>query len=197
MKSLYSGSAFLTALLTASVLFHAHPSAAQPFSQQNPVQQQERKELPAAQTAQPDILLAGVNTNAPALESEPVKLVVRAEEPPPMEIVSKAEEVVAAPQAYVATAYNLSGRTASGHPVRQGMIAADPRVLPLGTRVRLDAGPYSGEYMVADTGGSVRGRKIDVWVPSSHEASRFGRRNVKLTVLNYGGKRKAQRKKVN
>ncbi|HEY9284568.1 MAG TPA: 3D domain-containing protein, partial [Pyrinomonadaceae bacterium] len=73
--------------------------------------------------------------------------------------------------------------------VRRGLIAADRRVLPLGTRVRLEAGGYSGEYVVADTGGLVRGRKIDIWVPSNREAMRFGRRPVKLTVLNYGGRR--------
>jgi 3D (Asp-Asp-Asp) domain-containing protein len=84
---------------------------------------------------------------------------------------------------YTATAYSLRGRTASGSGVRRGIIAADRRVLPLGTRVRLEAGSYSGEYLVADTGGAVRGRKIDIWVPHTSEAMRFGRRPVKLTVL--------------
>ena len=97
---------------------------------------------------------------------------------------------MSSPQLYTATAYNLYGRTASGRPVSKGVIAADPRVLPLGTRVRLDAGAYSGEYLVADTGGAIRGRRIDVWVPHSGEASRFGRRNIKLTVLSYGGRRR-------
>jgi 3D (Asp-Asp-Asp) domain-containing protein len=92
-------------------------------------------------------------------------------------------------QPYTATAYSLRGRTASGRGVSRGLIAADRKVLPLGTRVRLDAGPYSGEYLVADTGGLVRGRKIDIWVPSTSEAMRFGRRTVKLTVLTYGGRR--------
>ncbi len=63
------------------------------------------------------------------------------------------------------------------------MIAADRRVLPIGTRVRVEAGSYSGEYVVADTGGAVRGRKIDIWMPNTSEAMRFGRRPVKLTVL--------------
>ncbi len=84
---------------------------------------------------------------------------------------------------YTATAYSLRGRTANGGFVRRGVIAADRRVLPIGTRVRLEAGSYSGEYVVADTGGAVRGRKIDIWVPSTSEAMRFGRRPVKLTVL--------------
>ncbi|HEX5707914.1 MAG TPA: 3D domain-containing protein [Pyrinomonadaceae bacterium] len=92
-------------------------------------------------------------------------------------------------QSFVATAYSLRGRTASGRNVARGLIAADRRVLPLGSRVRIEAGPYSGEYLVADTGGLVRGRKIDIWMPSSGEALRFGRRMVKLTVLSRPGKK--------
>lgn len=93
------------------------------------------------------------------------------------------EDSAAPHQVFTATAYNLRGRTASGKLVTRGIIAADRRVLPLGTRVRIDAGPYSGEYLVADTGGAVRGRKIDIWVPNTGEAMKFGRRPVKLTVL--------------
>jgi 3D (Asp-Asp-Asp) domain-containing protein len=94
---------------------------------------------------------------------------------------------------YVATAYSLKGRTASGRMVSRGVIAADPAVLPLGSRVRLDHPGYSGEYLVADTGGAIRGRHIDIWTPSSREAMRFGRRTVKLTVLSYGAARKGRR----
>ena len=101
------------------------------------------------------------------------------------------QTVAAAAAAYVATAYSLRGRTASGRPVSKGLIAADPRFLPLGSRVKLEAGTYSGEYLVADTGGAVRGRRIDIWTPTSREAMSFGKRVIKLTVLSYGGKRKA------
>ena len=104
-----------------------------------------------------------------------------------------AEEVyVVPPTNYVATAYSLRGRTASGRLVAKGLIAADPRHLPLGSRVRLEAGTYSGEYLVADTGTLVRGRRIDIWTPSSREAMRFGRRTVKLTVLSLGGKKRTR-----
>jgi 3D (Asp-Asp-Asp) domain-containing protein len=85
-------------------------------------------------------------------------------------------------RAFTATAYCLKGRTASGSGVRRGIVAADPRVLPLGTRISLNAGSYSGSYVVADTGGSVKGRKLDIWVPSCSEARRFGRRSVKVSV---------------
>lgn len=99
---------------------------------------------------------------------------------------SKSAAVVASlagATAYNATAYCLNGRTASGSGVRRGIIAADPRVLPLGTRVLITAGAWSGTYTVADTGGAIKGRKIDVWVPSSTEARRFGRRTVHIKVL--------------
>ena len=108
------------------------------------------------------------------------------------EISSSVNESIAAPPtSYVATAYSLRGLTASGRPVSKGLIAADPRFLPLGSRVRLEASTYSGEYLVADTGGAVRGRRIDIWTPTSKEAMHFGKRVIKLTVLSYGGKRKA------
>jgi 3D (Asp-Asp-Asp) domain-containing protein len=90
---------------------------------------------------------------------------------------------------YVATAYSLRGKTASGRMVSRGLIAADPRVLPLGSRVRLEHPGYSGEYVVADTGGQIRGKRIDIWTPSPGEAMRFGKRTVKLTVLSYPTKR--------
>src|SRR3981081_2101928 len=102
--------------------------------------------------------------------------------------VSK-DDFEVAPQTYTATAYSLRGRTASGKPVTRGLIAADPSVLQLGTRVRLEAGSFSGEYVVGDTGGAVKGRRIDIWTPTSREALQFGRRAVRLTVLSFGGRR--------
>ena len=85
---------------------------------------------------------------------------------------------------FTATAYCLRGRTAMGHPVRNGIIAADPRVLRLGSRVNLGAGAYSGNYLVSDTGGRVKGRKIDIWMASCSEARRFGRRSVSISAVN-------------
>lgn len=86
-------------------------------------------------------------------------------------------------QAFRATAYCLKGRTANGGSVRRGIVAADPRVLPLGTRINVSAGAYSGTYTVADTGGAIKGRILDIWVPSCSEANRFGRRSIKVSVV--------------
>jgi len=82
-----------------------------------------------------------------------------------------------------ATAYCLKGRTASGIDTRPGIIAADPRVLPLGTVVHLRAGRYTGTYTVMDTGGLIKGRIVDVYVPTYREAIEFGRRQVKIKVI--------------
>jgi 3D (Asp-Asp-Asp) domain-containing protein len=99
---------------------------------------------------------------------------------------------VAAPYAeselvdFDATAYCLKGRTASGFDAKPGMIAADPRVLPLGTVVHLRSGSYTGTYKVMDTGGRIRGRRVDVYVATHREAIQFGRRQVKIKVLGHG-----------
>lgn len=83
---------------------------------------------------------------------------------------------------FTATAYCLKGRTAMGHGVRRGIIAADPRVLPLGSRINI-SGAYSGTYLVSDTGGAVKGKRLDIWMPSCSEARRFGRRSVSVNYL--------------
>ncbi|MEP6849172.1 MAG: 3D domain-containing protein [Acidobacteriota bacterium] len=84
---------------------------------------------------------------------------------------------------FSATAYCLQGRTAMGSGVRRGIVAADPRVLRLGSKVMLTGGGYNGVYTVTDTGGGIKGRELDIWVPSCSEARRFGRRAVSVTLL--------------
>lgn len=100
------------------------------------------------------------------------------------------------PHTFLATAYCLPGQTASGLPVGPGVIAADPEVLPLGSIVRLVAGRYSGTYRVLDTGAKVRGRMVDIWMPSEEEARRFGVRKVRLHILRHGWRGSLQGKIV-
>lgn len=104
-----------------------------------------------------------------------------------VEKAEPANEFVSEGQSFRATAYCLQGRTATGGSVRRGIVAADRRVLPLGSRIQIEAGSYSGIYTVADTGGAVKGRILDIWVPSCVEAVRFGRKTVKVSVV---GKKK-------
>ena len=184
-RPLIGGGAAAAALLSCSLLFFAQTSLAEPLGQ---VPQQVQQSGAAAQTQTAGAETTQTTEDAVAAD---VKETNKAEAAAPG--ASKAAvdntETGAEPEAespavtFTATAYSLRGRTASGRYVSRGIIAADRRVLPLGTRVRLTAGSYSGEYVVADTGGAVRGRKIDIWMPSTGEAMRFGRRPVKLTIM--------------
>jgi len=191
-KSLFGGSAIATgALLVGSLIFYAHPSIAEDLAQQNKQGQQAEIKTETASTTLP---ADGAQFVAAAeVKLPPAPVVIESEPgPPPPPALKNAEALVAA-QMFTATAYALRGRTSSGLMVARGLIAADGRVLPLGTHVRLEAGAYSGEYVVADRGGAVRGRKIDIWMPSAREALRFGRRAVKLTILSYSGANRTTR----
>ncbi len=79
----------------------------------------------------------------------------------------------------VATAYSLPGTTATGVPVGWGIVAVDPAVIPLGTRMTI---PGYGEGVAADTGGAVRGAMIDLWFPTEGQALAWGRRTVTITL---------------
>ena len=189
-KSLFGGSVIMTgALLVGTLFFYAHPSIAEDLAQQTKQGQQGEVKTETAGTSLPTDgrqLVAAAEVNLP-----PAPVVIETDPGPPPPELKNAEALVAA-QMFTATAYALRGRTSSGLTVARGLIAADRRVLPLGTRVRLEAGAYSGEYLVADYGSAMRGRKIDIWMPSAREALRFGRRAVKLTILSLGGSRKTK-----
>jgi len=83
---------------------------------------------------------------------------------------------------FKATAYCLKGRTASGKMVSKGIVAADPKVLPLGSKIKILEGPFAGDYLVADTGGKIKGNKIDIWMPSCTEAIKFGFQRLMLQI---------------
>jgi 3D (Asp-Asp-Asp) domain-containing protein len=77
------------------------------------------------------------------------------------------------------TGYSMPGRTATGLPVGPGIVAVDPAVIPLGTRLSI---PGYGEGVAADTGGAVQGLTIDLWFPTLAEAQAWGRRTVTITL---------------
>jgi 3D (Asp-Asp-Asp) domain-containing protein len=84
-----------------------------------------------------------------------------------------------------ATAYCQKGTTASGDHTVRGIVAADPRVLPLGSVVRIRALRVAPNavYVVRDTGSAIKGRELDIFIPSCHEAVQFGRQRVRVEVL--------------
>lgn len=78
-----------------------------------------------------------------------------------------------------ATEYCLHGTTRTGTQARPGVVAVDPRVIPLGSRVYV---PTMGWFRAEDTGRLIRGRRIDLWTPSRSGARRFGRQRMMVKV---------------
>jgi 3D (Asp-Asp-Asp) domain-containing protein len=77
-----------------------------------------------------------------------------------------------------ATCYDLPGRTATGMPVGQGVVAVDPSVIPLGTRMYV---PGYGSGVAADVGGGIKGATIDLWMTPT-QCTAWGRRTVTITL---------------
>ncbi|SDF22236.1 3D domain-containing protein [Sporomusa acidovorans] len=82
--------------------------------------------------------------------------------------------------AYLPTDGSSQGLTATGIAARHGIVAVDPDVIPLGTRLYI---PGYGMGLAADTGGAIIGNRIDLCMESSGDAWRFGRRTVKVYIL--------------
>jgi 3D (Asp-Asp-Asp) domain-containing protein/septal ring factor EnvC (AmiA/AmiB activator) len=129
--------------------------------------------------------IAALTTRADAIEarSEDVATATAA-----LPVAAPSIPVVAAPappvaggrqMTVVATGYSLAGTTATGMPVGPGVVAVDPSVIPLGTRMTI---PGYGEGVAADTGSAVKGATIDLWFPSTAQALTWGRRTVTITL---------------
>jgi 3D (Asp-Asp-Asp) domain-containing protein len=92
--------------------------------------------------------------------------------PPPVLVGARTMTVTA-------TGYSLPGHTSTGLPVGPGIVAVDPSVIPLGTRMTI---PGYGEAVAADTGSAVIGYTIDLWFPTLADALAWGRRTVTITL---------------
>lgn len=104
----------------------------------------------------------------------------------PQQSQSQSQSQSQAPQGRViqmqSTAYTHTGNpTATGVMPSVGMIAVDPNVIPLGTRVHVSG---YGNAIATDTGGAIKGNIIDVFMNSSGECCNWGRRSVTVTILN-------------
>lgn len=73
-----------------------------------------------------------------------------------------------------------SGYTATGVKAAEGQVAVDPRVIPLGSKVYVEGYGYA---VATDTGGAIKGNRIDVVIEGMDRAYRFGRRDVKVYIL--------------
>jgi 3D (Asp-Asp-Asp) domain-containing protein len=90
--------------------------------------------------------------------------------------------------AFSATAYCKGMTTTSGVSAQNGVAAADPELLPVGSVVEVESleARYNGIYTIMDTGPNVQGRQVDIYMWSCGEALEFGRRAIHLTVLRLG-----------
>ncbi|WP_307891707.1 LysM peptidoglycan-binding and 3D domain-containing protein [Bacillus swezeyi] len=97
---------------------------------------------------------------------------------------SAAKELTVTATAYTANDGGMSGVTATGIDLKANknakVIAVDPSVIPLGSKVHVEG---YGEATAADTGGAIKGNKIDVFVPSKSAAKNWGVKTVKVKVL--------------
>ncbi len=95
-------------------------------------------------------------------------------------------EIISAPEDFHATAYCVTGINKSGSMTVPGHVAADPKVIPLGSMIYVDSPRMGGIYQVLDTGELVKGKIIDIFIPSYERCKEFGRRMVKVKILRYG-----------
>jgi 3D (Asp-Asp-Asp) domain-containing protein len=97
---------------------------------------------------------------------------------------SVARSLYVTASAYTASCAGCSGRTATGLNLRANpslkVIAVDPRVIPLGSRVWVEGYGYA---IAGDTGGAIKGNKIDIFISSYQSAVKWGRRQVLVKIL--------------
>jgi 3D (Asp-Asp-Asp) domain-containing protein/LysM repeat protein len=152
----------------------------------NTISLSEKPVQPAAET--PTETAPAVEASAP-VESSPAPAV---EAPAPAESAPAAEaaapnskEIIVEATAYTASCEGCSGITATGIDLlsnpNQKVISVDPSVIPLGSKVYVEG---YGEAIAGDTGGAIKGNKIDIFIPTKQEAINFGRKQVKVTILN-------------
>jgi 3D (Asp-Asp-Asp) domain-containing protein len=120
-----------------------------------------------------------VNTSPPPASPPTTSTAASAETAPPEPAPAPAPASGTRTLVVDAVAYHLPGRTASGLPVGVGVIAVDPTVIPLGTKVFV---PGYGPAVAADVGTAIKGNIIDLWMPSTPQARAWGRRTVTMTI---------------
>jgi len=95
--------------------------------------------------------------------------------------------VPSGPMPFTATAYSIKGNTVKGVQTQPGIVAADPKVLPLGSTIRVSsAGEYSGLYVVTDVGTAIVGRRIDIYMMEIADARAFGKKEVQVELVKPG-----------
>ncbi|TWD99609.1 3D (Asp-Asp-Asp) domain-containing protein [Neobacillus bataviensis] len=127
--------------------------------------------------------------NAPAVPATSASNTSSKESAPAVPAAStnntSSKEITVKATAYTASCEGCSGTTATGIDLKANpnakVIAVDPSVIPLGSKVHVEG---YGEAVAGDTGGAIKGNRIDVFIPSEQDAINFGVKQVKVTILN-------------
>lgn len=147
-----------------------------------------KEEITLEYTYHDGVQVSVVQTGSQVLE-QPVNKIVENGTKEPVVTTSSSSSSTGASDAAVsssrtitmqATAYSGGGTTASGMAAAVGRVAVDPRVIPLGTRLYIEGYGYA---VAADTGGAIKGNRIDLYMNSESQCNSFGRRNVTVHVL--------------
>jgi 3D (Asp-Asp-Asp) domain-containing protein len=109
-----------------------------------------------------------------------------------------AKSVPTGPMPFTATAYSTKGNTVKGIQTQPGIVAADAKILPLGSTIRVsEAGKYSGMYVVTDLGTAIVGRRIDIYMMEIADARAFGKQEVMVELVKPGDNVKFQPETTN
>ncbi|MCM2535940.1 LysM peptidoglycan-binding domain-containing protein [Neobacillus pocheonensis] len=131
----------------------------------------------AAQTQQPAVQAPKPAVQAPQESTPAVKAAPTGN--------TSSKEITVKATAYTASCAGCSGITKTGVNIKanpnERVIAVDPSVIPLGSKVYVEG---FGEATAADTGGAIKGNRIDVFIPSEQDAMNFGVKRLKVTILN-------------
>jgi 3D (Asp-Asp-Asp) domain-containing protein len=116
----------------------------------------------------------------PVIQEEPVS-----QERVPVDSPEETKEITVTATAYTASCEGCSGITATGVNIKDNpdkkVISVDPSVIPLGTEVYVEGYGYA---VAADTGGAIKGNKIDVFIPDKQDAINWGKQQVEVKILN-------------
>ncbi|WHY66582.1 LysM peptidoglycan-binding and 3D domain-containing protein [Neobacillus sp. SuZ13] len=146
------------------------------------------------------LIYEGLNTTTTKVVTErPIKQVTQASAKPAAQAPKESEpeveaastsntsssEITVKATAYTASCEGCSGTTATGIDLKSNpnakVIAVDPNVIPLGSKVYVEG---YGEATAGDTGGAIKGNRIDVFIPSEQDAINFGVKQLKVKILN-------------
>ena len=126
------------------------------------------------------------------IESEPIPVNTQIDVKPEIQLESESvnKPIIKEENKYIvmrATAYTKSkeegtskGITKSGTLVSRGTVAVDPKLIPLGTKLYIEG---YGHAVAHDTGGLIKGNRLDIWLPTKELCFNWGRRTLQVIIF--------------